>query len=362
MTAVPDVSVIMPTHNAERFVAEALGDLAKQAFDSFEVVVVDDGSVDSTVDIVSDFCSRDERFRLVCQDCSGAAIARNRGFEESVGEYVVFLDADDRFDVNFLRLMRQGLDDPQVDVAVCSADSFESDGRGADDYIRIPGGFVGIHDVDDYGDNLFLLCSTVPWNKMVRRTYLSSNGIAFQDIPVNNDVFYSCMLLARARSIFAIPEPLVRYRIFSGNSLQDKRSKHPQCGLIASYEVLAATIIERSKKPTLSRGLNSLFVNTFFYSIYAALERPDGYEIALGVYEGWIEKVRALDDGNGGKPIFASPKEDFKYSCLMCASFDGIVWACSGFGDHRNDGIARRVRLFAKLALARAGFRVGRRR
>ena len=89
------ISVTVPVYNAEEWLRDALASLQAQTHSDFEVVLVDDGSNDGSPDICQEFCERDPRFRLIRQANAGVSAARNRGIEESRGEWIAFMDADD---------------------------------------------------------------------------------------------------------------------------------------------------------------------------------------------------------------------------------------------------------------------------
>jgi glycosyltransferase involved in cell wall biosynthesis len=86
------VSVIIPAFNAERYLERAIDSVLSQTYSSIELIVVDDGSVDSTADICRSY---GDRIRYFYQENQGVSVARNRGIEEANGEYIAFLDADD---------------------------------------------------------------------------------------------------------------------------------------------------------------------------------------------------------------------------------------------------------------------------
>jgi glycosyltransferase involved in cell wall biosynthesis len=90
------VSVVIPCYNQARFLGEAIQSVLFQGYDDLEIVVVDDGSNDCTEEVASGYVREDPRVRLIRQENRGLAAARNRGLAEAGGEYVVFLDSDDR--------------------------------------------------------------------------------------------------------------------------------------------------------------------------------------------------------------------------------------------------------------------------
>ncbi|MEG4228085.1 glycosyltransferase family 2 protein [Microcoleus sp. N9_B2] len=91
----PLVSVIIPAFNAENFIAKTLESVLSQTYQNIEVLVVDDGSTDTTAEIVQSFAQKDSRVSLFHQSNAGVAVARNLAIEKSKGEYIAPIDADD---------------------------------------------------------------------------------------------------------------------------------------------------------------------------------------------------------------------------------------------------------------------------
>ena len=89
------VSIIVPAFNVEKYIRKCLESLARQTYTNIEVLIVNDGSTDSTERLCSLFCQEDNRFRVVSQPNAGIGPARNRGIDLSSGEYLMFVDADD---------------------------------------------------------------------------------------------------------------------------------------------------------------------------------------------------------------------------------------------------------------------------
>ena len=95
MDMMTKISVILPVFNGKRFIAKAIESVLDQSLKDFELIIVDDGSTDSTREIIDSF--DDERIILISQPNQGPGQARNSGLEVASGEYVMFLDADDWF-------------------------------------------------------------------------------------------------------------------------------------------------------------------------------------------------------------------------------------------------------------------------
>ena len=110
----PRFSVIMPLYNKERYVKKAIESVIAQTYRDFELIIIDDGSTDNSLEVVRGLKIEDRRLKILTQSNTGVAAARNNGVAASKGEYLCFLDADDWWDSTFLeemdRLIKEYLD------------------------------------------------------------------------------------------------------------------------------------------------------------------------------------------------------------------------------------------------------------
>ena len=133
------VSVILPTYNYGRFLPYALESLGKQTYPDWECIVVDDGSTDDTEGVVLSAAANDGRVRYVSQSNRGPSAARNRGFAESVGDYIQFLDADDLLQPTKLQAQVESMDaDPSIGIVYSDARFFRDSATDLLPY-RVPG-------------------------------------------------------------------------------------------------------------------------------------------------------------------------------------------------------------------------------
>lgn len=111
-----DISVILPVYNRENFLEKSLDSLEKQSFKNFELLIVDDGSSDSSCVMAEKFCKRNCNWKLFKLDHKGVSNARIHGINNSVGKYLSFVDSDDYVEPDFLEVLFNNIGDSQISV------------------------------------------------------------------------------------------------------------------------------------------------------------------------------------------------------------------------------------------------------
>lgn len=112
----PIISIVMPAYNGERTILETLNSLQEQTFSDFEIIVINDGSTDSTLEILNNF--KDPRLKIFSYENGGLTVARNRGLSHSSGEFITLLDQDDLWTPDKLELQLAALQqNPEAGVA-----------------------------------------------------------------------------------------------------------------------------------------------------------------------------------------------------------------------------------------------------
>lgn len=123
------VSIIMPAYKAEKTISDSIESVLAQTYQNFELIVIDDCSPDNTRDIVNQFATSDNRVKLISKDINeGVAAARNTGLDHAVGDYVAFLDSDDKWEMTKLEQQEKILKNQNIDVVFSAYYRFNSTG------------------------------------------------------------------------------------------------------------------------------------------------------------------------------------------------------------------------------------------
>ena len=224
----PSVSVVMPVYNSAKYLRECLNSLVNQTLKDIEIICVDDGSNDESLDILNEFRAYDDRILFFNQENRGAAEARNRGLGIANGKYIIFLDSDDVFELDMLEKMHCKAEETGVDITMCNYDLL-SQNRTSDIAcnVRRKNAKKGNVDITKLSlDELNCFINTSPWTKLVRKDFLVENNIAFQNLKSANDVYFSYMSVLLADSMCYIDDmsPMVHYRTNIGSQISATRS------------------------------------------------------------------------------------------------------------------------------------------
>ncbi|MGD1844567.1 MAG: glycosyltransferase family 2 protein [Salibacteraceae bacterium] len=165
------VSIIIPAYNASNFLRETLDSVLQQKYSHWEAIVVNDGSKDDTLQIARKFAAEDARFQVIDQANAGVSVARNNGFQQSKGEYLAFLDADDLWHPDFLQARVEVLDtQPSVGLVNGAVATIGPDSKPLPDQYQGHGDHV-VRDILEFAPKV-----TIPSNLLCRKSVYHSIG------------------------------------------------------------------------------------------------------------------------------------------------------------------------------------------
>ena len=204
------VSVIVPVYNAERFLAQTISYIQAQTYTNWELLLVDDCSVDASRELIRRESEKDGRIRLIAQrENGGAAKARNCGIAAAAGQYICFLDADDIWlpqkletQIQFLQKL-QKTTDPEAGFVFMGYEFADEDGRGLGKIVHVP-------ERIDYRQalkNTTIFTSTV----MIDRTVIPDEDIMMPCV-ASEDTATWWQILKRHGRGYGLDENLVKYR------------------------------------------------------------------------------------------------------------------------------------------------------
>ncbi len=256
------VSVVIPVYNSSQYLPQCLDSLLKQTYQNMEILCVNDGSTDGSLEILEQFAQKDERIKIFTKENEGkgAASARNMGLANATGKYVHFLDSDDFFEPNMFEEMVGKAEKTDADVVICRVDCYDDMNK------RIIGNFNSINfqyipDKDPFSykdcpEHIFQIGDLVTWNKLYRKELLDKYDLKFESIPISDDQYVPMLALVYGKRITCVDKVFLHYRIKTGQSQADAKSKHPEAG----YASLPS-IIENLRKAGVYEDVKQSFIN-----------------------------------------------------------------------------------------------------
>lgn len=319
------VSVIVPVYNVQQYLEQCLNSILNQTLKDIEVICVDDGSTDDSLNILKRFAENDSRVRVLNQKNSYAGAARNKGMDEATGKYLVFLDSDDFFENDMLRAMYDKSEEDGAEVCLCTGRIFDE----VSQTFREASHFLNMKYIpektpfssDDISQRIFNIVSPAPWTKMFKRDFVVSNRIRFQHIKKTNDLFFVYTSLACAKAITYVNQPFANYRIGNGSSLQ---------GATQNLSLDFYTALHGLKNELIARGIfikfEKSFVNRAFETCLYCLDRAGSKEnyiiIAENLKNSYLFRLNILGHSRGYFYI----KKDFEFLLKLLTESPEKLW------------------------------------
>ncbi len=210
------LSIIIPVYNAEEYLDRCLDSVLEQSFPSYEVILVDDGSTDSSPMICDRYSATDPRFRTIHKNNGGVSSARNAGMNLAKGEYLMFVDSDDALLPDALDRMMEGVVDE--DIIIGGYTAFIAGVPGKEVLPRRTRSYRGEDMNCFFEDNIRRNCEMLdaPWSKMFRRKTVGELRFC-EDLSYAEDKLFVFSFIAICHSAHTCDVPVYAYHIRPGS-------------------------------------------------------------------------------------------------------------------------------------------------
>ena len=227
----PLVSIVIPTYNDEKFICRCLDSIMKQTFTEYEVIVVLDGTTDSTKELAMSYSGKIRNLNVIYQENAGAGRARNNGIDHSQGDYIVFVDADDWLEPNALEILVDIEKRTNADYIVANAIVVEKkdDEEERKRYVgHSEDLFVSGEMVSKTYFNLDCDSSShSPWGKLFKASIIKDHDVRFPDLMRSQDIAFNNTYARYINSIFVSKQYIYNFwnTIYSAKVYKDKKNR-----------------------------------------------------------------------------------------------------------------------------------------
>ncbi len=202
------VSIVIPVYNAEHYLEELLSDLISQTYQNIEIIIIDDGSKDRSAEIIQGFARKDKRIQYLLTENGGPSRARNLGLDKAQGEYIRFIDADDRLPLDSIQNMVDAIErNVEADIVI---GNYRID-RQKEYFIgkEIKEGLLASKVFAElFIKHMKTFYFGVPWNKLYKREIIEKHQLRFNEsVSWCEDVFFNIEYYSKCSKMYILNEP-----------------------------------------------------------------------------------------------------------------------------------------------------------
>lgn len=229
MNKIPEISVIVPVYNVEKYLRRCVDSILAQTFTDFEVLLIDDGSTDNSGIICDEYALKDERIRVIHKSNEGVSTARNCGIEKAVGKWISFIDSDDWVESNYCKVLFEEIEDNDL-LYWGTIQEYEDLGRT----IYCPK-YICANNRTSIEESILYLKQNnqkyeyfgFTWNKLFRTEILKKYHIRFiKGLTLKEDELFTSEYCRYIKTLKVLDKALYHYRItYSGLTFKMKSSK-----------------------------------------------------------------------------------------------------------------------------------------
>ena len=242
----PSISVIVPVYNTSAYLEKSIQSLINQSFKSFELIVINDGSTDNSLEICEKFAEKDSRIVLISQENKGIGSVRKIGMEKAIGDYIIHVDSDDYVENNFLEELFNQIHVTNADICLCDFNRFSSQ---TTEY--------GSQETDLKSDTIIngILTETIfggLWNKMVKRDLIQQNNLSINsNLKMYEDLNLVIEMLTKTEKISYVNKALYNYRT-NEQSITHQRNPETIISAFITVENLSSILDSEKHKNSLN--------------------------------------------------------------------------------------------------------------
>lgn len=280
----PKISLIVAAYNIEDYIERCIESLLKQTLIDIEIVIVNDGSTDGTLNKIKSVIKNDNRVKLINKKNEGVVEARRTGFISSTGEYVLFIDGDDWIDVKTCQRCYEKLAEDDYDILCYGYYMAYDDGRN----IKVDIKEEILTEKQLLRELLLVNIKGCMWTKVIRRSYLIDNNIDFpKGIIYGEDLAMSIDIACYKPKVITISEQFYYY-YQRENSITNSKLTNQAFHIINALDYAKECMIKKNLFEEFIEEYNYLVYRNLFYSFITCNNEVN--DVHKELYYKWIKR------------------------------------------------------------------------
>lgn len=287
------VSIIIPVYNAEKYVEKCLRSLSGQTYPNIEIICINDGSTDRSLEILQTYKETEPRLKIINQKNGGPGVARNKGLAEATGDYIMFCDSDDWFAPESCETIIPAFNDPDVDIVTFQTQVVdEGECRRWDGEVEYyKNTLSGIHEVTQ---DLGLKINGVLWNKAFKKSLIDKYQMEFPEIYHGEDSGFIHQYIIICKKINYIENKLYNYLRRSDSIVGQYFQKKYTPNIANDVANRNRVLYKFLEKNNLLDKFANYFMTSVFAGVYYQLQNihPDCVEACLQSHFALAQKLK----------------------------------------------------------------------
>ena len=240
------ISIIVPVYKVEKYIGPCVESILNSTYKDIELILVDDGSPDGSGDICDRFAQQDNRVRVIHKPNSGVSSARNEGLRAAQGDYIMFVDGDDRVHCQMIETLKTAIDSGDYDFSMVYAQKVSEDKPLEAKQYNLDEIETSELTADDFFDGIYLLqlYYTVIWNKLYKRSLVE--GLSFANMVQAEDLEWNTRVSLRMHKAIVKKAQMYLYTVRKGSAMHGALSGRA-AERIRTYKVCLDAIPEDNR-------------------------------------------------------------------------------------------------------------------
>ena len=276
------ISVIIPVYNTADCLSRCLDSVLHQSMHNIEIICINDGSTDHSLQVLEAYAEKDGRIRVYSQPNKGAGAARNEGISLAAGKYIQFTDSDDFMDSGMLEVLFRRAEETNADIVQSRFRKYnpETGQYGKPDGLKVD--VLNGHPVfsaKDFGGTVTEICTPGPCTNLYRTAFLKDAQVRFPETRNTEDAFFVFMSVLLAERVSWIKDACYSYRDRDG-SLHNTAYNHP-LAFIEVEESILEDLYRRKLWPAAQKAFTVNSVNNCYYALRRLYSSPSALAAVL---------------------------------------------------------------------------------
>lgn len=281
------VSFIIPVYNSEVYIAKCLDSILCQTYKDFEIICVNDGSYDNSLNILENYKYKDGRIKIITQNNGGPSKARNTGINNSNGKYIAFIDADDYIDKNYLNNLIYDLKDS--DMSMCNYVEINRTGKHNVDIFKFLDDGISENNINVINEVISGPGGLV-WGKLFSKEIIKKNNIKFNEkFNMCEDLLFVTEFIVKATRVKKVNKNIYIHNKCNENSITANYNSEMFFYQLKIQEKIKSILeITKYNNEDIDKVLNMRIKDILMYSIYKEVKSKKKLNVKLSNIEMYI--------------------------------------------------------------------------